>query len=239
MDDGTSRAGRRNAFGVIAATLFVIGPALAWLGVVHGLLPFVLFALGGLTGLVVGVASVVRAARGRGLGRGGAVAVAVAVVFLALASRGVGKPRINDFTTDPADPPALTHAATLPPNVGRDMGYPKAFADIQRACCAGLRPAHVRAGVPEAFARAEVVARQMGLAVTWRDPSAGLLEAMATSKLFGFHDDIAIRVRPEADGTSRIDVRSKSRDGQGDLGVNAARIRTFVAAVEAGAPSPP
>jgi len=28
-------------------------------------------------------------------------------------------------------------------------------------------------------------------------------------------------------------------DGQGDLGVNAARIRTFVAAVEAGAPTPP
>ena len=75
--------------------------------------------------------------------------------------------------------------------------------------------------------------------ITWRDPSAGLMEAMATSRLFGFHDDIAIRVRPEADGTSRIDVRSKSRDGQGDLGVNAARIRTFVAALEAGAATPP
>src|SRR5207248_3183715 len=150
-------------------------------------------------------------------------------------SRGAGKPRINDFTTDPADPPALAHAATLPPNVARDMSYPKAFADIQRGCCADLHPARVRAGAPEAFARAEDVARQMGLTVTWRDPSAGLMEAMATSRLFGFHDDIAIRVRPEADGTSRIDVRSKSRDGQGDLGVNAARIRTFVAALEAGA----
>jgi uncharacterized protein (DUF1499 family) len=62
---------------------------------------------------------------------------------------------------------------------------------------------------------------------------------MATSRLFGFHDDIAIRVRPEADGTSRIDVRSKSRDGQGDLGVNAARIRTFVAALEASPATPP
>jgi len=160
-------------------------------------------------------------------------------VFLALASRGVGKPRINDFTTDPADPPALAHAATLPPNVARDMTYPKGFADIQRGCCADLHPARVRAGAPEAFARAEAVARQMDLTVTWRDPSAGLLEAMATSRLFGFHDDIAIRVRPEADGTSRIDVRSKSRDGQGDLGVNAARIRTFVAALEAGAAAPP
>src|SRR6266550_1157020 len=220
MDDGTSRAGRRNAFGVIAGALFVIGPALAWLGIVRGLVAFVLFALGGLTGVVVGVTSVIQAARGRGLGRGGAVALVVGVVFLALASRGAGKPRINDFTTDPADPPALTHAATL------------------RGCCGDLHPARVRAGAPEAFARAEAVARQIGLTVTWRDPSAGLMEAMATSRLFGFHDDIAIRVRPEADGTSRIDVRSKSRDGQGDLGVNAARIRTFVAALEVGAATP-
>src|SRR3989442_7567759 len=239
MDDGTSRAGRRNAFGVIAGALFGMGPALAWLGVVRGRVPLVLWALGGLAEFVIGVTGVTRAAGGGGLGRGGAVALGVGVVFLALASRGVGKPRINDFTTDPADPPALAHAATLPPNVARDMTYPKAFADIQRGCCADLHPARVRAGAPEAFARAEAVARQMGLTVTWRDPAPGLLEAMATSRLFGFHDDVAIRVRPEADGTSRIDVRSKSRDAQGDLGVNAARIRTFVAALEAGAATPP
>jgi uncharacterized protein (DUF1499 family) len=237
MDDGTSRAGRRNAFGVIAGALFVIGPALAWLRIVPGIAGFGLFALGGMVGLVAGVASVVQAARGRGLGRGGALAVAVGAVFLALASRGAGKPRINDFTTDLADPPALAHAATLPPNVARDMSYPKAFADIQRGCCADLHPARVRAGAPEAFTRAEAVARRMGLTVTRSEPSAGLLEATATSRLFGFQDDIAIRVRPETDGTSRIDMRSKSRDGQGDFGVNAARIRTFVQAVEAaGAP---
>src|SRR5256712_3659652 len=114
MDDGTSRAGRRNAFGVIAGVLFVIGPALAWLGVVRGLVAFVLFALGGLTGVVVGVTSVIQAARGRGLGRGGAVAPGVGVVFLALASRGVGKPGVHDLPTDPADPPAPPPAATPP-----------------------------------------------------------------------------------------------------------------------------
>ena len=37
---------------------------------------------------------------------------------------------------------------------------------------------------------------------------------------------VSIRVRP-ADGGSVIDLRSKSRDGQGDMGVNAARIRAF------------
>src|SRR5438132_6320266 len=150
MDDGTSRAGRRNAFGVIAGALFVIGPALAWLGVVRGLVAFVLFALGGLTGVVVGVTSVIQAARGRGLGRGGAVALGVGVVFLAIASRGVGKPRINDFTTDPADPPALAHAATLPPNVARDMTYPRGFPAIQPGCRAHRPPARVPPRAPAA-----------------------------------------------------------------------------------------
>src|SRR5439155_21312179 len=115
MDDGTSRAGRRNAFGVIAGALFVIGPALAWLRIVPGIAGFGLFALGGMVGLVAGVASVVQAARGRGLGRCGALAVAVGAVLLALASRGVCGPGINDFTTDPTDPPACTYADTLPP----------------------------------------------------------------------------------------------------------------------------
>jgi len=34
-------------------------------------------------------------------------------------------------------------------------------------------------------------------------------------------------------------MRSKSRDGQGDFGVNAARIRTFVQAIEAAGAPPP
>lgn len=235
MDDTTSRGGRRNTFGLIAAFLFVAGPALAALRIVPGLVGFGLFALGGLISLVVAGVSVIQAARGRGLGRGGALALVVGVVFFALASRGFGVPRINDFTTDPSNPPTFTHAPTMSPNAGRDMSYPGGFAEIQRTCCADLHPARVSASAPEAFARAERVARGMpSWEVVWTDPASGQIEAVATSRLFGFHDDVVIRVRPEADGASRVDMRSKSRDGQGDFGVNASRIRAYVAAVEAG-----
>ena len=233
MDDTTSRGGLRSAFGLIAGALFVIGPALAGLRLVPGLLGFVLFALGGLIGLVVGVVSVIQALRGRGLGRGGAIALGVGIVFFTLASRGFGVPRINDFTTDASDPPAFTHATTLPPNAARNMSYPPGFAEIQHTCCADLHPAHVRAGTGEAFARAERAARAMpSWEVVWTDPGSGLIEAVATSRLFGFHDDIVIRVSPDSDGASRIDMRSKSRDGQGDFGVNAARIRAYMAALK-------
>jgi uncharacterized protein (DUF1499 family) len=59
-----------------------------------------------------------------------------------------------------------------------------------------------------------------------------VIEAVATSRLFHFRDDIAIRVRADGGGGSRVDMRSKSRVGQGDLGVNAARIRAYMAELE-------
>src|SRR5690349_2234060 len=105
MADTQSRAGLRNTLGVIAGMLFVIGPALARLRLVPGIAGFGLFALGGIVAVVVGVISVVQSARGKGLGGGGAIALGVGVVFVALAARGRSVPMINDYTTDPTDPP--------------------------------------------------------------------------------------------------------------------------------------
>ena len=45
-------------------------------------------------------------------------------------------------------------------------------------------------------------------------------------------DDIVVRIRADGAG-SRIDIRSKSRDGDSDLGVNARRIREFIARLKA------
>ena len=44
--------------------------------------------------------------------------------------------------------------------------------------------------------------------------------------LFGFKDDIVIRVQSNGDG-SRVDMRSLSRVGGSDFGVNASRVRSF------------
>ena len=157
----------------------------------------------------------------------------VAAVFVFVASRGAGVPRINDYTTDVADPPVFTHAATLPANAGRDLGYPPAFVAAQRQCCADLAPVKLAISPSDAFVRARRVAELMpSWTVTSADPQARTIEAVSESALFHFKDDVVIRVRPD-DGGSRIDLRSKSRDGKGDFGVNAARIRAFVAALGA------
>ena len=56
---------------------------------------------------------------------------------------------------------------------------------------------------------------------------------MATSTLFRFHDDFVIQVRPAAETDySLVEMRSKSRDGKGDLGTNYNRIESFFRALE-------
>jgi uncharacterized protein (DUF1499 family) len=222
-----------NLAGLVALACLAGGPALAWLRVVPALTGFAVFALGGVLALVVATVAIVRAARGRGLPPGGIAAIVGAAVFMVLASRGAGVPRINDFTTDPDDPPPLVHAATLPANRGRDLTYPPAFAAEQRQCCTDLRPARLRRDPGHAFADARRLAEHMpGWTVTHTDEASGTIEAIAETPLFHFQDDVAIRIRPDGADGARVDIRSKSRDGQGDIGANAARIRAYVTALE-------
>jgi uncharacterized protein (DUF1499 family) len=58
--------------------------------------------------------------------------------------------------------------------------------------------------------------------------SVGHIDAIAGSPVMGFPSDIAIRVKPSATLT-RIDIRSVSRVGRHDFGVNARRIEKFEA----------
>ena len=63
------------------------------------------------------------------------------------------------------------------------------------------------------------------------DEGAGRIEAVVTTRWFGFKDDVAIRVAPAGAG-SRIDMRSKSRVGRSDVGTNARRIEEFLARMQ-------
>ena len=72
----------------------------------------------------------------------------------------------------------------------------------------------------------------MGWKVVEADEDSGRIEATDTTFWFGFKDDVVIRVRP-AGGDTRIDVRSLSRVGGGDVGKNAQRIRAYVSALVA------
>lgn len=128
-------------------------------------------------------------------------------------------PSINDITTDTEHPPQFMTAA---------RPYPGAqFARQQQAAYPDLRSLTLAMPPREAFARALAAAEAMGWEVVGRDAESGRIEAVDTTRWFGFKDDIAVRVA-SADGGSRIDVRSKSRVGRNDLGTNARRVRTYL-----------
>ena len=77
------------------------------------------------------------------------------------------------------------------------------------------------------------VAEDFGWEIVTVDPGRGFMEATDTTTWFGFKDDVAVRLRPVGDEATRVDVRSISRVGGGDMGANAARIRRFLEALTA------
>jgi uncharacterized protein (DUF1499 family) len=84
------------------------------------------------------------------------------------------------------------------------------------------------------------VAREQGWQVVATDRAAGRIDAIASTFWFGFKDDVVIRCDRRlagAEAATRVDMRSKSRVGVGDLGANARRIRLFVSALRDRLPS--
>jgi uncharacterized protein (DUF1499 family) len=218
----------------VSAVLFATMPLISKMGALPSRVSFPLFLLGGLLGLVGLVLALValyttRRAKGRA-GRGlawGALALSIAVLagIAGAASAGRGAPPINDITTDPNDPPQFAALASEGPNAGRDMSYPgEAFARQQRSAYPDLAPIAVASPPTTTFAEVRSAIERFGWKIAAADASSGVIEATDTSRIFRFVDDIVVRVRPDGAG-ARVDVRSKSREGRGDLGVNAARIR--------------
>jgi len=228
--------GRTQLLGAIGLGCAVLGPLSAYSGLVSPLAGFGVMALGlllSIISLVTGIIALVTGGGGAavramlpGLGVIGAIALVLTL------GGGGGHPRINDITTDVEAPPRFVHAASIPANHGRDMSYPGAdFATQQREGYGEIAPLALAEAPAEAFARVQKAAHAMaGWEITREDAEAGALEGTQSSGLFRFVDDFVIEVRAAESG-SLVHMRSKSRDGQGDLGVNAARISTFFAAL--------
>ena len=147
---------------------------------------------------------------------------------------GHGLPSIHDITTDTEDPPRFS--AVLPRRTGRVSpaeydGAPA--ADQQRRAYPDIVPIDLGVAAESAIDEAAAIAKELGWEVVAVDRTRGVLEAIDTTFWFRFKDDIVVRVRAIGATRSRVDVRSKSRVGRGDLGTNARRIRTFTAGLRA------
>ena len=158
-----------------------------------------------------------------------AAAVVVGAVPMMTLISASGAPPIHDVTTDTENPPAFVAAVALNAP-GRTEHEGPTLAERQRAAYPDLRPAELPVEPADAFRRALAVVRRMGWELLATDPDTFRIEATDRSFWFGFEDDVVVRITPSGAG-SRVDVRSISRVGVGDLGVNAARVRAFVAAL--------
>ena len=78
----------------------------------------------------------------------------------------------------------------------------------------------------------ETAKRMSGWNIVSFDEKTGMIEAAATSRWFGLTSDIAIRVKPAGRLGARLDIRSKSRNGENDMGMNAQIVRDYLKAVE-------
>jgi uncharacterized protein (DUF1499 family) len=172
-----------------------------------------------------------------------APAVALAIYFVVTSST-ARLPPIHDISTDLADPPGFSptvaaERALLPGGNGLDLihahvpnveGAGQAsglrVTAVQKAAYPDIAPIATGAAPSRALAAARGVAPKLGWVIGRVDEQAGVMEARHVEFWFGAVSDIVVRVTP-ADPGSVIDVRSVSRQGVGDLGANAARVRAF------------
>jgi uncharacterized protein (DUF1499 family) len=189
-------------------------------------------------GIAGTVLSLVGAILGRpGKGRRGFLLAVAGIVLGALAFGVPGNlyrtakrvPMIHDITTDTENPPTFVSVLALRKDAPNSATYggPE-IAALQHAAYPDLRPLVSNIPPAQAYERARSVARQMCWKIVDENPPEGRIEATATTRWFGFKDDVVIRIAPAADNGSRVDVRSVSRVGRSDVGTNARRIRAFL-----------
>ncbi|MBF2755766.1 MAG: DUF1499 domain-containing protein [Gammaproteobacteria bacterium AqS3] len=166
--------------------------------------------------------------------RGGPImrsAMLVALVPVALVGVQIfmarGYPPIHDISTNWDDPPQFVEVLSLRAPTDNSLEPDEKVIAQQRESYPDLSGSIFIFETPEVtleMAR-EVLAR-MGLTEVAYDPEAGRIEAVKRSLWFGFRDDFVVRVRPLGPD-SNVDIRSASRVGVSDLGVNAARMSEF------------
>jgi len=164
------------------------------------------------------------------LGLGG-VGLLGLVIKLSIASP------LRDVTTDYQNPPQFKATSFLVKAPGSedlldssfhvDKSYDPGQSALQVKALPEIEPLAVKATADKTYPTVEKVMRQQF--PQWKilraDPKERHLEVEAESGLFRFIDDVVIEVRPGKDpADSTVEIRSRSRVGQSDLGANGRRI---------------
>lgn len=137
-------------------------------------------------------------------------------------------PPIHDITTDLETPPEFVAMVRLRADAPNPPEYSgEETANAQREAYPEIQPLMLSEDVQRVMDEAVmlVVNRRWELVAINRQE--GRIEATEKLAWFGFKDDVVLRFTETEEGT-RVDMRSKSRIGRSDVGVNAKRIERFL-----------
>ncbi len=171
------------------------------------------------------------------------IALALCAYPAYLVARAYSQPIVADVSTDPVDPPRFDAIARLRTRQANPVTYAGLNTPEQlRSLYPDIEPLDL--ALPPQTAYAAVLAalakrKDNPIAPLWRviderppilGRRDGHIEAIAYTPIMGFRDDVAIRIRATREG-SRVDVRSASRYGRWDFGVNAGRVLSLIEAI--------
>ncbi|MCV6613516.1 MAG: DUF1499 domain-containing protein [Cellvibrionaceae bacterium] len=190
----------------------------------------------GVWGLLVAIwASFSRRADLRKLSIAGALLGSLPLlVFMATVGfKGLSVPAIHDISTDTENPPLFVSALVERREYENSTDYDREkLPELQAKAYPHLRPVVMSRPKAEVFKEVKALVVERGWELSFEDPASAKLEATVTTSLFGFTDDVVIRLRSLPDGGTVLDMRSASRVGISDLGANAKRITDFIKALD-------
>lgn len=143
-------------------------------------------------------------------------------------------PHLHDISTDMKTAPPFVELARLRAANANSPTYPKASAaPVQRAAHPDLKPQSIERPADDTFELAVDALKRLKMTIIRTTPpnpargAPGLVEATDQTLVFGFIDDIVLRVAGD-DTRSTLDVRSAARFGSHDFGRNAERVRIIL-----------
>ena len=227
------------ALSATALLTAIVGILFAHLEIISPTAGLALYAIAALLGLAATFASmaVLFITQSYPVAMFGVIGALPLIAMMANGFEAARFPTINDISTDLENIPTFTTAQTLPKNTNRNMQFPTAFTNIIQQKYPELQPLLIDATPDELYAQAlrHAETQQPNWTITHRDPKTRTIEGVAVTKVFRWRDDFIIRVseiNANNQTSARLDMRSKSRDGKGDLGENARRIRKFLDAIQ-------
>lgn len=226
---------------VLAALIAALGSAAELWSFRAGLgaLRYLFFAAA--AGALLGLIGLVMARRRAKLMLANLLALVVALGFVLYLGNLVriakSVPAIHDVATDLDDLPQFSRLTVRADNLENipDDGKPELKAlppeerwkAIHRTHYGDLRTLRLPAPPAQTVQRVAALAKARGWETALVKEDS--VEATDTSTFFRFKDDVVVRVRPAPGGGSLVDMRSISRVGASDVGMNAKRVRAFLA----------